>query len=82
MMSRLLAFALMLSACMTTPVSSQTAEQQMFLQANPGLAQQLQRQVGAQKNSGTSEGAGVVMHALSIRAKVKRRGIIFSKPFG
>jgi protein involved in polysaccharide export with SLBB domain len=44
---------------MTTPASSQTAEQQMFLQANPGLAQQLQRQVGAQKNSGTSEGAGV-----------------------
>lgn len=59
MMPRLFTFAIMLSACMTTPASSQTAEQQMFLQANPGLAQQLQRQVGAQKNSGTSEGAGV-----------------------
>ena len=59
MMPRLFAFALMLSACMTTPSSSQTAEQQMFLQANPGLAQQLQRQVGAQKSSGPSEGAGV-----------------------
>ena len=59
MMPRLFTFALMLSACMTTPASSQTAEQQMFLQANPGLAQQLQRQVGAQNNSGTSEGAGV-----------------------
>ena len=59
MMSRLLAFALMFSASMTTPVSSQTAEQQMFLQANPGLAQQLQRQVGAQKSSGPSKGAGV-----------------------
>ena len=58
-MPRLFTFALMLSACMTTPASSQTAEQQMFLQANPGLAQQLQRQVGAKKNSGTSEGAGV-----------------------
>ncbi|MBT6264086.1 MAG: hypothetical protein HOI91_05130, partial [Halieaceae bacterium] len=44
---------------MTTPVSSQTAEQQMFLQANPGLAQQLQRQLGAQKSSGPSKGAGV-----------------------
>ncbi|MDA7484394.1 SLBB domain-containing protein [Planktomarina temperata] len=44
---------------MTTPASSQTAEQQMFLQANPGLAQQLQRQSGAQKSSGPSEGAGV-----------------------
>ena len=31
----------------------------MFLQANPGLAQQLQRQSGAQKSSGPSEGAGV-----------------------
>ena len=31
----------------------------MFLQANPGLAQQLQRQVGAQTSSGPSEGAGV-----------------------
>ena len=31
----------------------------MFLQANPGLAQQLQRQLGAQKSSGPSEGAGV-----------------------
>ena len=60
MTPRLFAFALMLSACMTTPSSSQTAEQQMFLQANPGLAQQLlQRQVNAQTNSGTSEGAGV-----------------------
>ena len=59
MMPRLLAFALMLSASMTTPASSQTAEQQMFLQANPGLAQQLQRQSGAQKSSGPSEGAGV-----------------------
>ena len=59
-MPRLLAFALTLSASMTTPASSQTAEQQMFLQANPGLAQQLlQRQVNAQSNSGTSEGAGV-----------------------
>ncbi|MDA8770818.1 SLBB domain-containing protein [Planktomarina temperata] len=45
---------------MTTPSLSQTAEQQMFLQANPGIAQQLlQRQVNAQSNSGTSEGAGV-----------------------
>ncbi|MDA8751083.1 SLBB domain-containing protein [Planktomarina temperata] len=44
---------------MTTPSSSQTAEQQLFLQANPGLAQQLQRQVNAQTQSGTSEGAGV-----------------------
>jgi protein involved in polysaccharide export with SLBB domain len=59
MMPRLFAFALMLSASMTTPVSSQTAEQQMFLQANPGLAQQLQRQLGAQKSSGPSKGAGV-----------------------
>jgi protein involved in polysaccharide export with SLBB domain len=59
MMPRLLAFALVLSASMTTPASSQTAEQQMFLQANPGLAQQLQRQSGAQKSSGPSEGAGV-----------------------
>ena len=59
MMPRLFTFALMLSACMTTPVSSQTAEQQMFLQANPGLAQQLQRQVGAQKSRGPSESAGV-----------------------
>lgn len=59
MTPRLFAFALMLSACMTTPSSSQTAEQQMFLQANPSLAQQLQKQVGAQTNSGTSEGAGV-----------------------
>ena len=59
MMPRLFAFALMLSASMTTPVSSQTAEQQMFLQANPGLAQQLQRQVGAQKSRGPSESAGV-----------------------
>lgn len=59
MMPRLFAFALMLSASMTTPASSQTAEQQMFLQANPGLAQQLQRQLGAQKSSGPSEGAGV-----------------------
>ena len=49
MMPRLFAFALMLSASMTTPASSQTAEQQMFLQANPGLAQQLQRQLGAQR---------------------------------
>ena len=60
MTPRLFAFVLMLSACMTTPSLSQTAEQQMFLQANPGLAQQLlQRQVNAQSNSGTSEGAGV-----------------------
>jgi protein involved in polysaccharide export with SLBB domain len=59
MMPRLFAFALMLSASMTTPVSSQTAEQQMFLQANPGLSQQLQRQLGAQKSSGPSKGAGV-----------------------
>ena len=59
MMPRLFAFALMLSASMTTPASSQTAEQQMFLQANPSLVQQLQRQVGAQKSSGQSEGAGV-----------------------
>ena len=60
MTPRLFAFVLMLSACMTTPSLSQTAEQQMFLQANPGLAQQLlQRQVGAQSNSGPSEGAGV-----------------------
>ena len=59
MMPRLFTFALMLSACMTTPASSQTAEQQMFLQANPGLAQQLQRQVGAQKSRGPSESAGV-----------------------
>ncbi|MDP4062091.1 hypothetical protein RBLE17_18480 [Rhodobacteraceae bacterium LE17] len=59
MTPRLFAFALMLSACMTTPSSSQTAEQQMFLQANPSLAQQLQKQVGAQTNSGTSESAGV-----------------------
>ena len=59
MTPRLFAFVLMLSACMTTPSLSQTAEQQMFLQANPGLAQQLQRQLGAQKSSGPSEGAGV-----------------------
>ena len=59
MTPRLFAFVLMLSACMTTPSSSQTAEQQLFLQANPGLAQQLQRQVNAQTQSGTSEGAGV-----------------------
>jgi len=46
MTPRLFAFVLMLSACMTTPSLSQTAEQQMFLQANPGLAQQLLAEAG------------------------------------
>jgi len=59
MMSRLfgLVFALILTA--TTQLSAQTAEQLLLLQSNPGLAQQLQSQLGAQKDGGNRAGTGV-----------------------
>ena len=56
---RLLALLMTLGVLVTSPAASQTAEQLMLLQANPGLAQQLQGQLGKQAGSGVSEGAGV-----------------------
>ena len=59
MMIRFLALAFTVSTFLTSIAYAQTAEQLMLLQANPGLAQQLQNQLGAQAGGGVTSGAGV-----------------------
>ena len=58
-MIRFFALALTFSTFVISSAHAQTAEQLMLLQANPGLAQQLQNNLGAQGGGGISEGAGV-----------------------
>ena len=58
-MIRFFALAFSVSTFLTSLAYAQTAEQLMLLQANPGLAQQLQNQLGAQAGGGVTNGAGV-----------------------
>ena len=59
MMIRFFALAFTVITFLTSLAYAQTAEQLMLLQANPGLAQQLQNQLGAQAGGGVTSGAGV-----------------------
>ena len=58
-MIRFFALALTFSTLVISSAYAQTAEQLMLLQANPGLARQLQNNLGAQGGGGISGGAGV-----------------------
>ena len=58
-MIRFFALAFTVSTFLTSLAYAQTAEQLMLLQANPGLAQQLQNQLGAQAGGGVTSDAGV-----------------------
>ena len=56
---RLASLATALILCLNLPVASQTAEQLLILQSNPGLAAELQNELGGQNSNGSIATTGV-----------------------
>lgn len=56
---RLASLATALILCLNLPVASQTAEQLLILQSNPGLAAKLQNELGGQNSNGSIATTGV-----------------------